>query len=177
MVWLVLNCLIPCQCGIWIEKYTFFPTNNGSLKYSSHKGPVKRSFNVFFDARLIKRFNKQWSCRWFQTPWRSYDVTLMMYWFMLSQDEYFSCKIFIDSPTQHSRKETDSSSRQWNCSFTLLGYVITTYRVPLVLCIRWTFTGPFLQSPEAIQRVYYFWKISPVWRGDIILTQFFFLNN
>ena len=31
---------------------------------------------LFFDS-LNKLLNKQWSYRWFETPWRSYDVTAM----------------------------------------------------------------------------------------------------
>ena len=32
--------------------------------------PVARSFEVFFDLRLNKRFSKQWWGWWFETPWR-----------------------------------------------------------------------------------------------------------
>ena len=41
------------------------------------QSPVKRRFDVFFYVRLNKRLNKQWSCRWFETPWYPCDVTVM----------------------------------------------------------------------------------------------------
>ena len=34
--------------------------------------PVTRSFHVFFDVCLNKRLNKQFICRWFWTPRRSF---------------------------------------------------------------------------------------------------------
>ena len=41
------------------------------------QGPVMRSFDIFFDLRLIKRLSKQWWHRWFETPsrplWRHYN--------------------------------------------------------------------------------------------------------
>ena len=38
---------------------------------SPSQKPVTRSFDVFFDLGLKKRFSKQSLRRWFQTPWRS----------------------------------------------------------------------------------------------------------
>ena len=38
---------------------------------SPHKGPVTRSFDVFFDLRLNTRLSKQSRRRWFKTPSRS----------------------------------------------------------------------------------------------------------
>ena len=35
---------------------------------SPHKGPVTRSFDVFFDLRLYKRLSKQSICWWFEMP-------------------------------------------------------------------------------------------------------------
>ena len=35
---------------------------------SPHKGPVTRSFDVFFDLRQNKRLSKQWWDWWFETP-------------------------------------------------------------------------------------------------------------
>ena len=32
------------------------------------------SFDMFFDVRLNKHLNTQWSCRWFMTPLRSFDI-------------------------------------------------------------------------------------------------------
>ena len=42
-----------------------------SLVNSSHKGPVTRSFDVFFDLHLNKQLNKQSRRWWFETPSRS----------------------------------------------------------------------------------------------------------
>ena len=41
--------------------------------------PVTRSFDVFFDIRLNKRFIKQSWAWWFETLSRHYDVILMIY--------------------------------------------------------------------------------------------------
>ena len=44
--------------------------------------PVTRNVGVFFDVRLNKRLNKQWSDRWFETPgrslWRLYNGKLLV---------------------------------------------------------------------------------------------------
>ena len=50
-----------------IFRVTGPPVTSGS---PSQK-PVTRSFDVFFDVRLDKRFNKQSSCLWFDIPRRS----------------------------------------------------------------------------------------------------------
>ena len=42
--------------------------------------PSQRSSN----AELNKRLSKQWSCHWFETPWRSCDVTVMVNHYKLS---------------------------------------------------------------------------------------------
>ena len=44
--------------------------------------PVTRSFDVFFDLRLNKRFSKQSWGWWLETPSRYYDVTAMLAFFM-----------------------------------------------------------------------------------------------
>ena len=44
---------------------------------SPYNGSIKRSFDVFFVVRLNNLLNEQSGYRWFQTPWRSCDVTLM----------------------------------------------------------------------------------------------------
>ena len=41
--------------------------------------PVARSFDIFFDMRLNKRLSKQSIRRWFETPSRSCDVTVMLH--------------------------------------------------------------------------------------------------
>ena len=50
-----------------------------SLVNSPHKGPVMRSFDVFFDLRLNKRLSKQSQGWWFETPscplWRHRNVS------------------------------------------------------------------------------------------------------
>ena len=41
-----------------------------------HKGPTMWSFDAPFDASLHKCFNIRWIFRWFDTSWRSFDVTV-----------------------------------------------------------------------------------------------------
>ena len=43
---------------------------------SPHKGPWKRNFDIFFDLRLNKLFNKQSRRRWFETP----SLSLWRHW-------------------------------------------------------------------------------------------------
>ena len=43
---------------------------------SLHIGPVMRSF-VFFEISLDNMVNKHSCCPWFETPWHSFDVTVM----------------------------------------------------------------------------------------------------
>ena len=42
-----------------------------------HKVSVTRSFNVSFGVCLNKQLNKQWSCRWFETPWHLCHVKII----------------------------------------------------------------------------------------------------
>ena len=45
----------------------------------NHRPPLDshRSFDITFVVTLNKLSNKQSSCRWFETPWRSCEVTVM----------------------------------------------------------------------------------------------------
>ena len=43
------------------------------------QSPVTRSFGVFFDLRLNKQLRKQSRRRWFETPLRSYYVTVLCF--------------------------------------------------------------------------------------------------
>ena len=43
-----------------------------------HKAPVPQSFDVSFHVHLNKPLNKHSSWRWFEKPWRSCDVTIML---------------------------------------------------------------------------------------------------
>ena len=52
--------------------------NPSWLMDSPHKGSVVRRSFIFFDIILNKLFNKQWRCRWFQTPWHARDATIMI---------------------------------------------------------------------------------------------------
>ena len=45
---------------------------------SPHKGPILLSFDVSFVVSL-KVVEQQSSCRWFETPWPSCNVTIMWY--------------------------------------------------------------------------------------------------
>ena len=44
---------------------------------STHKGPVMLNLHVVFDVSLTKLLNKQSNWRWFETPWRSNNITVM----------------------------------------------------------------------------------------------------
>ena len=46
---------------------------------SPHLGPVTLDFHVLFGVCWDKRLNKKWSCRWFETPWLWYNVTVMVH--------------------------------------------------------------------------------------------------
>ena len=46
-------------------------------RLSFKNGPVMRSFDVPFVVGLNKLFTKHSSCRLFETPWRSWDATLI----------------------------------------------------------------------------------------------------
>ena len=54
---------------MWTAKKT------SKLLYWPSMGPVMHSFDVFFAVSLNKLFNKQSRCWWFETPWRSRDIT------------------------------------------------------------------------------------------------------
>ena len=43
------------------------------------KRPVIRSFDIFVVVNMNKRMNKQSNCRWFETPWLSCGVTVMLH--------------------------------------------------------------------------------------------------
>ena len=45
---------------------------------SPHKAPVPQSFDASFHVHLNKPLNKHSSWRWFEKPWRSCDVTIML---------------------------------------------------------------------------------------------------
>ena len=62
------------------------PVTGGFL----HKEPVIRNSDEYYDLRLNKQLNKGRSCRWFETPQRSFDVTVMMFsvWHILNFRRY-----------------------------------------------------------------------------------------
>ena len=53
-------------------------TGHRSPVESRHKELMMRAFNVIFVASPSKVLSKQTRCRWFETPWRSCDVTVMV---------------------------------------------------------------------------------------------------
>ena len=53
----------------FVRRFHQWPVN------SPHTGPVIHGFDIFFVASLNKRLNKESSCRWTDSPWRSCDVT------------------------------------------------------------------------------------------------------
>ena len=52
--------------------------------------PVTRRFDVFFEVHLNKPMNKQWSCRWYETPLCPCDVTVK-----ISQHNYVDASQFM----------------------------------------------------------------------------------
>ena len=56
---------------------TFCEGNQLVTGGSSLQKLVAPSFDVFFDVQLSKRLKKQGCCRWFEKPWRSFDVIAM----------------------------------------------------------------------------------------------------
>ena len=52
---------------------------HSSLVNSLHKRLVMCSFGAFVVISLIKPLNKQSRCGWFQAPWRSFDVTVILW--------------------------------------------------------------------------------------------------
>ena len=44
---------------------------------SRHKGPVMRSFGIYFIVRQIDQLDKQSSCRWFEAASRRCEATVM----------------------------------------------------------------------------------------------------
>ena len=55
---------------IWNHFLPDWPIGRRSTGEFPYQRPVARSFEVFFDLRLNKRFSKQSRRRWFQTPSR-----------------------------------------------------------------------------------------------------------
>ena len=45
---------------------------------SSNKRPAMLTFDVFINVVRYKLFDKQFSGRWYETLWRSYDVIVMV---------------------------------------------------------------------------------------------------
>ena len=52
--------------------------NHWSPVDSPHKGPVILNFDVFDCVPMNKLLNKQSTCRWFETPYRSINVDVVI---------------------------------------------------------------------------------------------------
>ena len=63
--------------ALWHRKY-FCITDPLWGESTGHKGSVMRSFNVFVVVSMNKMLNKQLSGRWFETPWHSSEVNVML---------------------------------------------------------------------------------------------------
>ena len=65
---------------------------------SFNKGPVMWNFDVSFDVSLRKLLNKQSRCRRIKIFWCSFDVTVMLPWY-LNQSEAIPQKYVYQQPT------------------------------------------------------------------------------
>ena len=70
----------------------------GSSLNAVHKSSaVMWNFDVFFVVCLIELLNKQFSCRWYETPWRSCDAPFRRLrnnaWHSLCANTYYSFRI------------------------------------------------------------------------------------
>ena len=88
-----ISCITWVGHAVWVETRLISPINpvfcqlimmtseHGKPFWSPvdppHKGPIMSNFCVFFDVNLKRALNKQWICRWFETPWRSCDMTVL----------------------------------------------------------------------------------------------------
>ena len=55
----------------------YWPFVRNHRIYSTHKGLVMLNLDVVFDVSLTRLLNKQSNCRWYETPWRSNDITVL----------------------------------------------------------------------------------------------------
>ena len=73
--------------------------NNQSYVYMAYLKDQWHKFEVFFGVSLNKRWNKQSNGRWFGTPQRSCDVTVMRSW-CLDEDA-------VDLQSHHNRGQPE----------------------------------------------------------------------
>ena len=66
--------------------------------------PLQRAFDVFFDVSLNGTVNRQ-SCRWIETPWRSRDVTIMIYYRLTWEDESANREVLLHVKRERVRVE------------------------------------------------------------------------
>ena len=95
---------------------------------------IMRSFEYFFAASMSKFLNKQPSCRWFETSWRSHDILVMHFnslnkllinaWHLVFRgtDDLFSRKISTVAktalyPYKWRHNECDGVSNQRRLDF------------------------------------------------------------
>ena len=109
-----------------------------------------RNFDDFCDVSLNKLLNKQRSCGWFDTPWRSCDVNVMCTRMQLWQCAHwvsFQCKDCL-SRFHYKNKTVDGPSYIYN------GNTYTNNTSSFYLEIQrgdWnTFPSYFLQTPVGI---------------------------
>ena len=77
--------------GPWIHRLpTHFP----------RKGQSRGTLMCFFNVHLNKRLNKQWSCRWFETPrcslWRQCNVSRSYWHYGMLVSSSCSCRIWTN---------------------------------------------------------------------------------
>ena len=103
--------------------------------------PITRSFHIFFDVRLNKRFSKHPKCRWFETPSRS----------LLRHPKV----IFLHACF-------------WLCLFVNFGFGLTSTHTHVCkhidICNNWRVILDLIWSSFANKR---FWLHSPWWAGIV----------
>ena len=92
---------------------------------SPHIGPEMWSFNIFFAVTLNDPLKTRWSFWWFETLWRSYDVTVMMILRMLSAKVGFRIEF---SYCNHLHISHTLVCVTWPCKYGVLCIHITMNR-------------------------------------------------
>ena len=129
------------------------------------QGPVTRSFDVFFDLRLIKRLEKQSRRRWFQTP----SGTLWRH----CNGPYTLSKIvtgFFNSFLEHWHVNT---SRQSTVCVHQVVWIGSQSHIPLLYRQPWLQWRMDEQSIQVRQNEWWYrlWKWLPLpGEGEMILS-------
>ena len=102
--------MTPWHC--WPFVWVLWGGIHRSSMDSSYKGPVMRRFVVFFVVILNELPNQMSRCRWFETSWRSCDITVTN----TKKDQYVTLEMVSPKVFQHGQ--------DWQCD------VVPTKHVP-----------------------------------------------